>query len=198
MYYFIRGKISIIKENYLVLENNGIGYQIYLSLSSLEQLEVGAEITIYTQVIYSENSRDIYGFLSNFEKEVFNLLLTVSGIGAKLNIKIFANHSAETVLQQIANGNEIFFGGIKGLGKKTASKIIIECKKKASDLILKNKIIPQNQSPKEFSANEQIIKAFNSLGYRDKEIQEFISSSENLSDLSIEEIIRKGLAFFKK
>lgn len=198
MYYFIRGKISIIKENYLVLENNGIGYQIYLSLSSLEQLEVGTEITIYTQVIYSENSRDIYGFLSNFEKEVFNLLLTVSGIGAKLNIKIFANHSAEAVLQQIANGNEIFFGGIKGLGKKTASKIIIECKKKANDLILKNKIIPQNQNPKEFSANEKIIKAFNSLGYRDKEIQDFISSSEDLSDLSIEEIIRKGLAFFKK
>ena len=200
MYYFIRGKVSFIDEKSIILENSGIGYQIFISVFSLGKVQLEEEITLYTHVIYTENSRDIYGFFTLLEKEVFNLLLSVSGVGAKLNIKIFAQQSAETVLNEIANGNELFFAGIKGLGKKTASRIIIECKKKAGDLILKNKIVPQlkNSSAKTLGLNQQILKAFSSLGYREKEIQNFISSSDGLADLSIEEIIRLGLAFFKK
>ena len=129
---YIKGTVSGIEDNYIILDNHGIGYLIQMPLSSLMKLSEGMETTVYTYMAFGKEDVTLCGFLSRSESELFQMLLKVSGIGPKGALKILSAADAETVKLAILTGDDKMLAASKGISAKTAQKIILELKGKLS------------------------------------------------------------------
>ena len=140
MYSFISGIIEDKTENYVVINNNGIGYEIACSTNTISSLPIcGEKATIYTYFYYSENSGvGLYGFLSKDEKRLFLQLISISGIGPKMAMTILSGMSTTDLNNAILSGDSTLLSKIKGLGKKTAERIILELRDKVDQIDLFN------------------------------------------------------------
>lgn len=140
MYSFISGIIDDKTENFVVINNNGIGYEIACSTNTISALPVtGEKATIYTYFYYSENSGvGLYGFLSKDEKRLFLQLISISGIGPKMAMTILSGMSTTDLNNAILSGDSTLLSKIKGLGKKTAERIILELRDKVDQIDLFN------------------------------------------------------------
>lgn len=127
---FIRGTIAELNPTYVVLETAGVGYEINITLPCYSSLVAVAETKLYTTEIIREDTHDLYGFPSKGERELFLLLTSVSGIGPNTARMIMSGYTAAEVRQIIAVGNAKALSQVKGLGLKTAQKIIVEIKDK--------------------------------------------------------------------
>lgn len=135
MYSFICGTIEEKQENLVVINNNGIGYEIYISTLSLNKLpQVGEDAKVYTYLYVREDIMQIFGFANKQEKDVFLSLLSVSGIGAKTAIQILSYISAPELVNAIIFGDVKLIASIKGIGKKTAERILLELKNSVNQL----------------------------------------------------------------
>lgn len=133
MYNYIIGKITETGENIIVVENNGIGYELNVSANCLFKLCNCKEATkILTYLVVREDAQLLYGFYSKEEKAAFLKLITVSGIGPKLAITILSGISAENLAIAIFSGDVTLLNKVKGVGKKTAERIILELRGKVS------------------------------------------------------------------
>mgnify|MGYP001852088164 FL=1 len=140
MYSFISGIIDEKTENYVVINNNGIGYEIACSTNTISALPmIGEKATIYTYFYASENNGvGLYGFLSKDEKKLFLQLISVSGIGPKMATTILSGMSITDLNNAIFSGDSTMLSKIKGLGKKTADRIVLELKDKVDQIDLFN------------------------------------------------------------
>ena len=129
---YIKGTVSGIEDNYIILDNHGIGYLIQMPLSSMMKLSEGMETTVYTYMAFGKEDVTLCGFLSRSESELFQMLLKVSGIGPKGALKILSAADAETVKLAILTGDDKMLAASKGISAKTAQKIILELKGKIS------------------------------------------------------------------
>lgn len=132
---FIRGTVVRIEEDHCILETNGIGYRVYCSQRTLlrlrECLEEGdSAVTLNTRLIHRDDVLDLYGFLEREEQLLFNLLLTVSGIGPRQALKILGLSEAGNVVQAIVAGDATFLRTLSGIGEKKARHIILELQEK--------------------------------------------------------------------
>ncbi len=131
MYAYIKGVITERNDQQIVVENNGIGYLINCPLGiSAEIGGIGDEATVYLYQSVKEDDISLYGFNSRDQKEMFLKLITVSGIGPKVAHSICAALSAEQIAAAVMSNNVTVLTGVKGLGKKTAERIILELKDK--------------------------------------------------------------------
>lgn len=130
----LRGKISKIWGNYAEIEVNGVGYGVYLGLNYLKRHVEGEEVRVFTHMAVSENDVALYGFETWDELQLFKMLITVSGVGPKTAAGIMATCQAIELMKAIGDADVEFFGKVKGVGKKTAQKIIIELKSKIGGL----------------------------------------------------------------
>ena len=131
MYAYIKGVITERNDQQIVVENNGIGYLINCPLGiSAEIGGIGDEATVYLYQSVKEDDISLYGFNSRDQKEMFLKLITVSGIGPKVAHSICAALSAEQIAAAVMSNNVALLTGVKGLGKKTAERIILELKDK--------------------------------------------------------------------
>lgn len=129
MYAYLKGIIEEKMNNTIVLELNGVGYELYASTNSLEQLPpVGEVATVYTYLHVREDAFILFGFATKQEKEVFLKLISVSGVGAKTAIAILSGISPQNLISAVMIGDVKTIGSIKGIGKKTAERIIVELK----------------------------------------------------------------------
>ena len=134
MYYSIKGKVKRIDENVAIVENNGIGYEVVCSFSTLEDLtKDGQEKTVYTYLQVREDAMALYGFSSLEEKKMFLNLISVSGIGPKMAVTILSGVSARSLAGAVVSGNVKMLTSVKGLGKKTAERIILELREKVAE-----------------------------------------------------------------
>lgn len=126
---FLRGKLASKAYDYVVLDVSGVGYKIMLSGQSVSRLpEIGTEIQLLTKMIVKEDDVALYGFQNATEQNVFERLISVSGIGPKAALSILSNYSAEEVIEIIASQDSVRMQKAPGIGKKTASRIILELK----------------------------------------------------------------------
>lgn len=126
---FLRGKLASKAYDYVVLDVSGVGYKIMLSGQSVSRLpEIGTEIQLLTKMIVKEDDVALYGFQNATEQNVFERLISVSGIGPKAALSILSSYSAEEVIEIIASHDSVRMQKAPGIGKKTASRIILELK----------------------------------------------------------------------
>ncbi|MEG1645831.1 MAG: Holliday junction branch migration protein RuvA [Clostridia bacterium] len=127
MYAFIEGKIEYVKDNLIVINNNGIGYNVRVTVNALEKLNK-EKARVYTYLNVTQDGMALYGFYSLDEKAMFEKLITVTGVGPKMAIQILSGMDLNNLLLAIANKDVKMLSQTKGVGKKTAERIILELK----------------------------------------------------------------------
>ena len=193
MYEYIKGKFIGLYRDYIVVENNGIGYKIHTSGSTIAKMpKVNNEIIIYVEQIVREDFIGLYGFLSKEEIEMFNLLLTINGVGAKAALSLLSICSVEAMRFAISTGDERLLIKAPGIGKKIAQRIILELKDKikVEAFNLNN---PQDENYGTNTIAYEASQALMALGYNEKEAQQVLKTV-NLDD-SIEGIIKNCLKY---
>lgn len=197
MYDYIKGTIQYISPENIVVENNGIGYQIAAPNPFIYSKYLNQEIIIYTYTYVREDILALYGFQSREEKTLFIKLLNVTGIGPKGALAILASGEPQQVVQAIEKEDEAFLVKFPGVGKKTARQMILDLKGKLPDLLpdyfpnlFQNEHV-ELQSEKHEALDEAIL-ALLALGYSEKEMKK-ITPLLKKESLSTEEYIKKGL-----
>lgn len=136
MYAYIKGRINYKTPTYIYLENNGIAYHINISLNTFSKIEEQNEVKLFTYLLVREDAISLYGFYDENEKQLFEKLLSVSGIGATTAQIILSSMSPSEIINAIVNDNELVFKNIKGIGIKTAKRIILDLKDKLSKIVV--------------------------------------------------------------
>lgn len=188
---YIIGDVRTINEEDFIIENNNMGYQIKTSLSTLALIELNNEYKIYTSLQVRENDMSLYGFYSKEELEMFLLLTSVSSIGPKNAITILSSLGVEDIKLAIANNDIDALTRAKGVGKKTASRIILELMDKVKLMPLAKKSDKSVNLP----ANEDLDvakEALINLGYAQNDISNVLLELKDM-DLSLEELIKESL-----
>lgn len=129
----LRGKVWEVQTDKLILDVQGVGYQIATPYGLLAKVHPGQELTIYTHVIMREDELSLYGFSSASEKELFLMMLSVSGIGPKASLSILSTLGSGQTESAIAGENVTLLTKVPGIGKKTAQRLILELKEKFKD-----------------------------------------------------------------
>ena len=193
LYEYIIGKVVGIKEDYIVLDNNGIGYRIYTSKNSLLNVEIDKTITMYIYFNLREDGVYLYGFMTEEELYMFNMLLLVSRVGPKVGLGILSTLTPNQIKLAILNKDYKVLCNAPGIGKKTAERIILELKDRIEpSYIAEEANIIEN-------ANEVhiAIHGLMSLGYTRGEIMKALDSI-NTDGLDTEAIIREALKRLSK
>ena len=149
MYDFIKGTVISSTKDYAVLENNGIGYRIHTSANSLGRIQTGDNnIIMYIHLHVREDALTLYGFADREELSIFEMLIGISGIGPKVALGVLSSFTSKAVAMAIASGNANELSMAKGIGKKTASRIILELKDKFKALE-KEEMVPESKETNE-------------------------------------------------
>lgn len=190
---YIKGELANISTDSIIVENNGIGFHIYVPGSILSDLPiVGSEVKIHTYFHVKEDLMQLYGFLSKDDLNVFKQLITVNGIGPKGALAILSTITADNLRFAVLAGDEKAISKAPGIGKKTAQRLIIELKDKLNieDAFGKDDtmVVPQRDD----SDREDAIQALVALGYSQSDAFKAVSkvSGENLG---VEDIIKEAL-----
>ncbi len=200
MFAYIKGSLEEKSSNYVVIEVGGIGYKIFMSNISINEIgELGAKVKVHTYYYVREDNISLYGFLTHEELKMFELLLSVSGIGAKSAISMLSNITPAGFACAIISNNVALLKKIPGIGPKTAQRIILELqdKLKSEQELAKTeeqseiKMINNNENIEEAKQALQI------LGYNKKEIEKAFEKIAN-TDVSVEELIKKGLSILAR
>lgn len=195
---YVKGSLEIKTKGYIVVETNGIGYKIFMPESTIEKLgNVGENIQVYTFMRVREDDISLYGFLTNEELRMFELLLSVSGIGAKGALTILSNIAPSQFALAVISNDIGILKKLPGIGPKTAGRAILELQ----DKLKKEQKITISESEEESSLQKamiddekiaEAISALQVLGYSKREIIQALEKVD-MSSLSVEDIIRKGL-----
>lgn len=132
MFYYLEGQISIIGQNFAVIDIGGVGYECFITMNTLSHLETGKKSRLYTYCNIKEDIFDIYGFYDLSEKRCFEMLLSVSGVGPKAALSVLSSCTPEALAMAILTDNEKALTSAPGIGKKIAQRVILELKDKVS------------------------------------------------------------------
>ncbi len=202
MYEYIIGTVKHVSPEYIVLDNNGIGYQLYTANPFLFSKFQNETTQIYTYQHVREDILALYGFSTLEEKLLFVKLLNVSGIGPKGALAILASGAPTQVITAIEEEDEKFLTKFPGVGKKTARQMILDLKGKLQDIVpdyfpsLFNHEEQSIQSTQN-EALEEAVLALKALGYSEREINK-VSPSLEKEALSTDELIKKALQLLLK
>ncbi|MBE6068875.1 MAG: Holliday junction branch migration protein RuvA [Clostridium lundense] len=193
MYEYIKGIYKGFNKEYIVVENNGIGYKIHTSGNTIADMpKISEEVEIYIQQIVREDFIGLYGFSSQDERDMFNLLLSINGVGAKASLSILSISNINSLKYAIFTGDEKVLIKAPGVGKKTAQRIILELKDKIKlDEFIENEDEENIQGIS--NTLDEALEALVSLGYSDKEAAKALKMI-NEKD-SVENIIKQCLKF---
>ncbi|MBQ3259848.1 MAG: Holliday junction branch migration protein RuvA [Alistipes sp.] len=134
MYEYIQGPVAELAPAYAVIDAGGVGYFLNISLQTYSEIENAASAKLYVHYVVREDAQLLYGFASKRERELFRLLISVSGVGGNTARMILSTYSTSELQNIIATGNAVLLKNVKGLGLKTAQKIIVELNGKMLDL----------------------------------------------------------------
>lgn len=179
---FIEGIVEEITEDKIIISTGGVGFALTASDISRSSVEVDKEYKIFTEMRVREDDITLYGFVTRDERKVFNLLTTVSGVGAKVGMGILSAISLNDIRMAIASSNVSMLTKAPGIGKKTAERLILELKDKMGTLDLTN--APQIDIQEEPADEGELIDALMSLGYNRYESIKASADIDSTLDLS--------------
>ncbi|MEE8413143.1 MAG: Holliday junction branch migration protein RuvA [Dehalococcoidales bacterium] len=186
----LQGKLESLSGDWAVINVNGVGFRVYMPTSTISTLsDIGEDVRLHTHLVMREDSVTLYGFNTNEELELFQILLGVSGLGPRLALATLSAMSVDRISMAIATGSIELLTTISGIGKKMAERMILELKDKIGAGLI---AAPATRSAQE---NAEVIAALTSLGYSIAEASRAVVSLPS-SDLSLEEKIKLALQFF--
>jgi Holliday junction DNA helicase RuvA len=181
----LRGTVLEVHPTFLLLEVNGVGYLVKGSASLLTSLHAGSQAFLYTHDHVREDAHDLFGFVARAEQELFERLLSVSGVGPKVALSILSTGPFDQVRRAILSGDIDLLTSMPGIGKKTAQKIILE---------LKGRLVEESTLP---DGEAEVLEALVSLGYsRDQSRDALRSVSPSVTDVT--ERVREALRHLAK
>lgn len=190
----MKGTLEVKTLGYVVIEVAGIGYKVFMSEPAIEKLgEIGEIVKVHTYLRVREDDISVYGFNTNEELRMFELLLSVSGVGAKSAIMILANITPSSFALAIISNDVAKLKQLPGIGAKTAQRLILELKDKLKNEEMQDEVGEQLQES--FINNEvykETVSALQVLGYSKKEIEKALEKVDKES-ISVEDMIRKAL-----
>ncbi len=189
----LHGKLESLGSDWAIINVQGIGFQVYLPASTLSTLGTrGEEVSLHTHLHLREDSVTLYGFATTRDRELFQLLLGVSGIGPKLAMAVLSTMSVEDASLAISTGNADMLTMVPGIGNKIASRLILELKDKIGASLL---VTPLTQVARD---STDVIAALTSLGYSPAEAARAVSTLPAGKKLSVEEKIKLALQYFRQ
>ncbi len=193
MYEYIRGKIAELAPAFVVVETNGIGYYLNISLQTFTALGNQTEGLLYTHLIVREDAHILYGFFSRQERELFRLLISVSGVGPNTARMILSTYAPNDVCTIISTGRADTLKSVKGLGIKTAQKIIVELKDKIINVSASADMTSGSATPSDELFDEAVA-ALTMLGFSRQNSEKVLRQviGDNPTE-SVENIIRMAL-----
>lgn len=196
MYEYIKGKYIGINKDYVIVENNGIGYKIFTSGATMAELpKVSEEVMLYLEQIVREDFIGIYGFSTREELEMFKLLLSINGVGAKAALSLLSISRINNLRYAILMGDEKHLCRAPGIGKKTAGRIILELKDKIkTDDVVEGVDIQEgfkDIAPSNANVVGEALGALLALGYLEKEAETALKKVDKTQ--SVENIIKESL-----
>jgi Holliday junction DNA helicase RuvA len=197
MYHYLTGKIAGKTPTSVILDVNGIGYEVRVSLSTFSNLpNLGETVKLFTHFVVREDAQLLYGFATEEERETFKLLISISGIGPKLAITLLSGVTLQELKRAIQEKNVPVLTAISGIGQKTAERVIIELK----DKIGRSEVPAGKELIHDAGISDQMVEdsvsALVSLGYTKQKAKEAIQKTLKAmlgKKPSVEEIIRAAL-----
>ena len=195
---YIKGKVVYMTAETAVIEVNGVGYEVYCSGGAFRKISVGAITELYTYMQVKEDGVTLFGFDSIKEKELFLKVISVSGVGPKLGISILTGLSADDLATAIATADVKRLSAVKGLGKKTAEKIVLELHGKISAAEVMSASGDELETRTEVvapisAADEEAVAALMGLGFTKNESVQAVKKARESGATDVEDVIRKAL-----
>ncbi|MGQ9643176.1 MAG: Holliday junction branch migration protein RuvA, partial [Ignavibacterium sp.] len=190
---YLKGKIISAKPTQIILDVNNVGYLIHISISTFEKISDQNEVSLYIHTYVREDVLNLYGFYTEAEKEMFELLISISGIGPKVALSILSGISVEELQSAIQSENVSRLVSVPGVGRKTAERVVLELKSKVGFI--------ETTASKgiDFTIKQEAVLALTTLGYNqkvaDKIVRDLLSSNPAFT---LEELIKKSLAELNK
>lgn len=185
----INGRLIEKNPTYVVIDCNGVGYHINISLNTYSELGDNESCKLFTHFVVREDAQLLYGFKETAERELFRLLISVSGVGASTAIMILSSLTPKEVQSTIANNDVQTLKGVKGIGAKTAQRIIVDLKDKINKTAGTDISIPVNNTIK-----EEALTALVMLGFNKPAAEKALTKTLlNEPDLSVEDLIKRVL-----
>ena len=196
---YIKGTLTFTANEYAVIETGGLGYKVFMPQTAIEKLgEIGSQVKVHTYYRVREDDISIFGFNTQEELRMFELLLSVSGVGAKTAVVIISTIEPSNFALAVISEDISELVKIPGIGKKSAQRIVLELKdklkKEAISVDADKKAIEKVQQNEDI---EEAISALQVLGYNKKEIEKIFEKLDK-ENLGLEDLIKKGLAALSK
>lgn len=185
---YLNGRLIEKSPTVLVIECGGIGYEVRISLNTFSAIGSGESIKIFTQFVVREDAQILYGFVDTDEREMFNLLVSVSGIGPNTAIVMLSGLSPAEIAHAIVSEDVDTIKGVKGIGTKTAQRVIVDLK----DKMLKFEVSGENVSSSNNTIRFDALTALVSLGFDKKSAEKAINKVTN-EQVSVEILIKDAL-----
>ena len=200
MYAYIKGNLEIKSNDHVIVEANGVGYRIFMSSNAIQRLgELNSVVKVFTHYHVREDNISLYGFCNLEELRMFELLISVSGVGAKSAIAILSNITPSKFALAVISNDVKELTKLPGIGAKSAQRIILELKDKLKteeSIAAESDFEVQSVLAKDDNMHEAI-SALQVLGYPVKDATKAVTSVD-CTGLSVEEIIKKALIYFTK
>ena len=194
MYEYIKGNFICINKDYVVIENNNIGYKIFTSGNTMANMPITKEeVLLYTIQIVREDFIGLYGFLTKEELSMFNLLITINGVGAKAALSLLSICNVNNLKYAILSGDEKTITKAPGIGKKIAQRVILELKDKLDLNEIIDKDVKDETMIEMDSIHNEAFGALLALGYSEKEAEKAIKAVGK--EATVEDMIKKCLRY---
>lgn len=189
---YIKGEITFKNPTFIIVETGGIGYQVHISLNTYTQIEKLEKVKILIHLHIKEDSHTLYGFAEGSERGIFRQLISVSGIGPATAQIALSSLTPDELKAAIISENELTFKKVKGIGPKTAKRIILDLKDK---IIKENIDMPISFSQADNTVRDEALSALVALGFNRIKVQKTLNNIlKTQSDIkSVEELIKKAL-----
>jgi len=200
---YVKGKLVEVTEGVVIVDVNGIGYEIVCANPFYFQDKINQDVKINTYHHVREDAQILYGFRNHDEKTLFSRLITVSGIGPKSGLSIVGHISVDDFVIAIENEDEKFLTQFPGVGKKTARQMILDLKGKLPFEIrqgsdqMKNSLVSMNDSVNQQTIDEAL-EALKALGYSERELKSITPQLKQSGKVNTDELIKLGLALLIK
>lgn len=171
MYEYLTGLVTSVTPQYVVLEVSGVGYQLFVANPYRFQEDPAKKVRIYVYQAVRDDAITLFGFVDRAEKQLFLQLINVSGIGPKSALAILANPDHQGLIDAIANDNVGYLTKFPGIGKKTASQIVLDLKDKVAGMTSNTLLTPAAPAETDNPALQDALDALTALGYKEREVK---------------------------
>jgi len=194
---YLKGKIVQKSEDRLILDVRDVGYGVEISNQTFQTLpEKGKELEILIYHHFTDSDQRLFGFTSQKEKNLFERLITVKGIGPKLGLTILSGMSAPELIQAIVTQNTSALSGISGIGKKTAERMVLELKDK---LFVEGEPSLVSPGGEQLDKRSEAVSALEALGFKKRDAEKTVQSTVSADgSLTVSEIVKKALTEMKR